>query len=76
MVQLQDSECDLLIVGAGPAGLMAATWAARCGLNARIIDKRGTKIFNGQADGLSPRSLEILDSLGFADRVWKESNHL
>lgn len=74
--QLEESKCDLLIVGAGPSGLMAATWAARCGIHARIVDKRGTKIFNGQADGLSSRSLEILDSFGFADRVWKESNHL
>ena len=92
MIQMQESHCDLLIVGAGPAGyvdssytggfllilhsLMAATWAARCGINARIIDKRGTKIFNGQADGLQCRSLEIFDSFGFADRVWKESNHM
>lgn len=55
---------------------MAATWVARLGLDARIIDKRGTKIFNGQADGLQCRSLEIFDSFGFADRVWKESNHM
>lgn len=41
------SHVDVLIVGAGPAGLMAATWMARCGINTRIVDKRGTKIFNG-----------------------------
>lgn len=76
MFQLEEANCDLLIVGAGPAGLMAATWAARCGIHAKIIDKRGTKIFNGQADGLQCRSLEILDSFGFADRVLKESNHM
>lgn len=76
MCLIQKSECDLLIVGAGPAGLMAATWAARCGIRARVIDKRGTKILSGQADGLQCRSLEILDSFGFADRVWKESNHM
>lgn len=56
--------------------LMAATWASRLGINTRIIDKRGTKVFNGQADGLQCRSLEIFDSFGFADRVWKESNHM
>lgn len=28
-----------------------ATWLAKCGINTRIVDKRGTKIFNGQADG-------------------------
>lgn len=55
---------------------MAATWMARCGVKARIIDKRGTKVFNGQADGLQCRSLEIFDSFGFADRVWKEANHM
>ena len=76
MVELQASTCDLLIIGAGPAGLMAATWAARCGIHTRIVDKRGTKIFNGQADGLQCRTLEIFDSFGFADRVWKESNHM
>ncbi|KAI9646374.1 hypothetical protein NHQ30_004364 [Ciborinia camelliae] len=70
------SHVDVLIIGAGPAGLMAATWMARCGINARIIDKRGTKIFNGQADGLQCRTLEIFDSFDFADRVWKESNHM
>lgn len=70
------SHVDVLIVGAGPAGLMAATWMARCGINARIIDKRGTKIYNGQADGLQCRSLEIFDSFDFADRAWKESNHI
>ena len=67
---------DVLIVGAGPAGLMAATWMARLGIKTRIIDKRGTKVFNGQADGLQCRSLEIFDSFGFADRAWKESNHV
>lgn len=35
---------DVLIVGAGPAGLMMATWLAKCGVKTRIIDKRGTKV--------------------------------
>ncbi|KAI9736998.1 MAG: hypothetical protein M1834_000587 [Cirrosporium novae-zelandiae] len=59
---------DLLIIGAGPAGLMSALWASRLNIKTRIIDKRGTKIFNGQADGLQCRSLEIFDSFGFADK--------
>lgn len=67
---------DSLIIGAGPAGLMAATWMAHCGVKTRIVDKRNAKIFCGQADGLQCRSLEILDSLGFGDRAWKEANHM
>lgn len=47
-----ESNCDVLIVGAGPAGYMAATWFARTGIKCRIIDKRSNKIFAGQADGL------------------------
>jgi phenol 2-monooxygenase len=71
-----ESNVDVLIIGAGPAGLMAAAWMAHCGVKARIVDKRNTKIFCGQADGLQCRSLEIFDSLGFGDRAWKEANHM
>ncbi|KAK8172947.1 FAD binding domain-containing protein [Phyllosticta citrichinensis] len=71
-----ESKCDVLIIGAGPAGLMTAAWMARSGIKTRIVDKRGTKIFTGQADGLQCRSLEIFDSFGFADRAWKEANHM
>ncbi|KAK3319405.1 phenol hydroxylase [Apodospora peruviana] len=74
--QPTESNVDVLIIGAGPAGLMAAAWMAHCGVKTRIVDKRNTKIFCGQADGLQCRSLEIFDSLGFADRVWKEANHM
>lgn len=49
---------------------------AHCGIKTRIIDKRNAKVFSGQADGLQCRSLEIFDSLGFADRAWKEANHM
>ncbi|KAL6710923.1 hypothetical protein ACN47E_006798 [Coniothyrium glycines] len=76
VTETPESKCDVLIIGAGPAGLMMAAWMARCGIKARIVDKRGTKIYAGQADGLQLRSLEIFDSFGFADRVWKEANHM
>lgn len=73
---IKESKVDVLIVGAGPAGLMAANWMARTGVNARIIDKRSNKIFTGQADGLQVRTLEVLQSFGIAERVWRESNHM
>lgn len=53
---------------------MAAIWFAKIGINARIIDKRGTKIFTGQADGLQPRALEVFNSFGFAHRPAKEAS--
>ncbi|KIW48593.1 uncharacterized protein PV06_01165 [Exophiala oligosperma] len=73
---VQPEKVDVLIVGAGPAGLMMAEWMAKCGIKTRICDKRGTKIFNGQADGLQCRTLEIFDSFGFGHRAWIESNHM
>lgn len=76
MTALKESRVDVLIIGAGPAGLMMAAWMAKCGISTRIVDKRGTKIFNGQADGLQCRTLEIMESLGFGHRAWRESNHM
>jgi phenol 2-monooxygenase len=51
--EVPESHTDVLIIGAGPAGLMMQTWMAKCGIKSRIVDKRGTKIFNGQADGIA-----------------------
>ncbi|KAL0939545.1 FAD binding domain protein [Colletotrichum truncatum] len=72
----QESNVDVLIIGAGPAGLMLALWLARLGVKARIVDKRTAKIYSGQADGFQVRSLEILDSFGIGERVWKEANRM
>lgn len=46
------SEVDVLIIGAGPAGMMMALWMSRLGIKTRIVDKRTDKVFSGQADGL------------------------
>ncbi|KAK7206649.1 FAD binding domain-containing protein [Myxozyma melibiosi] len=71
----KESNVDVLIIGAGPAGLMTATWLARTGVSCRIIDKRTDKIFAGQADGLECRTLEVFRSFGI-DGPWNESNHM
>ncbi|KAI0517065.1 FAD binding domain-containing protein [Xylaria bambusicola] len=76
MASVPQSEVDVLIVGAGPAGLMLALWLSRLGVVARIIDKRTAKVFSGQADGFQARTLEILDSFGIGEQVWKEANQM
>ncbi|KZP01519.1 hypothetical protein CALVIDRAFT_508087 [Calocera viscosa TUFC12733] len=69
---MKESHCDVLIIGAGPAGLMAGNALSRAGVNVRIIDKRPNKVMAGQADGISPRTIEMLQSYGMADRLLEE----
>ncbi|KAK4048986.1 hypothetical protein OIO90_005621 [Microbotryomycetes sp. JL221] len=76
---MEESTCDVLIVGAGPAGVMAADVLSRYtdqGLTCRIIDKRNAKLDNGQADGLNCRTLEIFESLGFIESIEKEGSRM
>lgn len=40
MVSSSESHVDVLILGAGPAGVMCANALARSGVNVRIVDKR------------------------------------
>ncbi|CAF2157121.1 unnamed protein product [Rotaria magnacalcarata] len=67
---------DVLIVGAGPAGLMAANALSSFGINVRIIDQRPASIVAGQADGIQPRTTEVLQSYGLANRLLREGNQL
>ncbi|PLB46159.1 FAD binding domain protein [Aspergillus steynii IBT 23096] len=66
---------DVLIVGAGPSGLMAAAWMAQMGVKTTIIDQKSHHTRCGRADGLESRTLEILDSFGLGDKVWAQANH-
>lgn len=64
---------DLLIIGAGPAGLMAACWASRYNMTTRIIDQKPGRTRTGHADGLHSRTLEIIDSFGLVDQILKQA---
>ena len=69
------SYTNLLIIGDGPAGLMAAAWASRYNASARVLDKKSARVSRGHADALQCRTMEILDSCGLADRCRKEGFH-
>ena len=55
----KESNVDVLVIGAGPAGLMAANALVKAGISARVIDKRPKKVAAGQADGIQPRTIEV-----------------
>lgn len=56
---MTDLYLDVLIIGAGPACLMASLYLSNLGTNHRIIDKLGTQALNERVDGFHVRNVEI-----------------
>ena len=62
-------DTDVLVVGAGPTGLMLANQLARRGVRARIIDRHSGPSLQTRALGVQARTLEIYSQLGIAGRA-------
>ena len=60
------TKTQVLIVGAGPAGLVMALCLAKCGIKSVIIERQPEINTHPKAHELNTRSLEILASLGIS----------
>ena len=60
---------DVLIVGAGPTGLILALCLTRLGVKLRIIDKTAQAGTTSRALAVQARTLELYGLLGLADAV-------
>ncbi|MBB5832597.1 FAD-dependent monooxygenase [Brachybacterium aquaticum] len=60
---------DVLVVGAGPTGLMAGLVAHRRGLSTLVVDGKSGPTRESRAIVVQARSMEILDQLALADPV-------
>ncbi|KAF9870540.1 FAD binding domain-containing protein [Colletotrichum karsti] len=60
---------DIVIVGAGPVGLMLSTCLARWGYKIKHIDNRAEPTPTGRADGIQPRSLDLLRNMGLKSAI-------
>ncbi len=62
-------DTDVLVVGAGPTGLMLANQLVRRGIRSLIIDQHAGPSLETRALGVQARTLEIYSHLGIVDRA-------
>lgn len=60
---------DVLICGAGAAGLTLAIDLARRGITFRLIEKSSQPFHGSRGKGIQPRSLEVFEDLGILNRL-------
>jgi 2-polyprenyl-6-methoxyphenol hydroxylase-like FAD-dependent oxidoreductase len=59
----------VLIVGAGPTGLVLALWLTRLGIRVRIVDKTAEPGTTSRALAVQARTLELYSQIGLAGEV-------
>ncbi|MEV4437215.1 FAD-dependent monooxygenase [Streptomyces sp. NPDC049585] len=64
---------EVLIVGAGPTGLVLAIDLARRGIPHRLVERSGRTFPGSRGSGIQPRTLEMFDDLGVVDAVLADS---
>ncbi len=65
-MEVGNSSPQVLIVGAGPVGQLAALLLAHHGIPSMLIDKRMTTLNAPKAHAINARTLEICDSIGIS----------
>lgn len=66
---MTEVETDVLVVGAGPTGLMLANQLVRRGARVQIIDRHAGPSLQTRALGVQARTLEIYSKLGIVERA-------
>lgn len=64
-------DTNVLIIGAGPTGLMMACQLLRFGINFRIIDKQKERALESRAFAIQAKSMEIFQNLGISSAFLK-----
>ncbi|KWE48879.1 hypothetical protein WL76_22965 [Burkholderia ubonensis] len=60
-------ETDVVIVGAGPVGLLCAYLGRLCNLRTLVVDKSAAPLQVGRADALNARTLQLLEIVDLFD---------
>jgi 2-polyprenyl-6-methoxyphenol hydroxylase-like FAD-dependent oxidoreductase len=70
------NQTEILIVGAGPTGLVLALWLTKRGVKVRIVDKSVEAGTTSRALAVQARTLELYRQLGLADDVVAKSHRV
>src|SRR5580700_1549563 len=65
---------DVLIIGAGPTGLVLALWLTKMGIKVRIVDKTAEPGTTSRALAVQARTLELYRQLDLSDAVEAEGH--
>ena len=68
--------CDVLVVGAGPTGLVLALWLTKLGAKVRIVDKTDTPGTTSRALAIQARTLELYRQLDLAEAVVERAHRV
>jgi 2-polyprenyl-6-methoxyphenol hydroxylase-like FAD-dependent oxidoreductase len=63
------SQPTVLIVGGGPAGMMAALLFARAGVSTLVVEKHGDFLRDFRGDTVHPSTLDLFAELGLVDEL-------
>ena len=66
---MREERTEVLVVGAGPVGLLTAIQLAEAGIPVRIIDREARTTVRSYACALHPRTLKLLDRMGLAAQM-------
>ena len=72
MAEGEELRTDVLVVGAGPSGLMLAVCLAKQGVDAIVVDGKDGPTRESRALAVQARSMELYDQLGLVERVLAE----
>lgn len=74
VMQASTSNIDtaVLIIGAGPTGLVLALWLTRLGVPVRIIDKSREPGLTSRAIAVQARTLEFYRQFGFVEEILEQ----
>ena len=67
---------DVLIIGAGPTGLVLALWLSKLGIRVRIIDKTSAPGTTSRALAVQARTLELYRQLDLSEAVIKQGHRV